>query len=176
MKAYVGASVRSYWHTGNSEYSAKKWEGEKGTLYAIQVSWNRRWISWPLLSVTTEKARWLPGPNDPWEANMPIPKATALAEDLPTCPANPAVNITGPIPISSCVLSTLSPSSQHRHYFNAEFLKQQRMQITSATVLKTNKRFLYVSPVGTFRNLEPSVAQKSWEIWFSSDNRSWQGA
>lgn len=127
----------------------------KRTLYAIQVSWNRRWISWPLLSVTTEKARWLPGPNDPWEANMPIPKATALAEDLPTCPANPAVNMMGPIPISSCILLTLTPSSQHRHYSNDELLNQQRMQITwiretNNKALEPYRRFLYVKSVWTF--------------------------
>jgi hypothetical protein len=51
----------------------------------MQVSWKRRWISFPLLSLTTAKARCFPGPSIPLPANEPIPKATALADDLPTC-------------------------------------------------------------------------------------------
>ncbi len=51
----------------------------------MQVSWKRRWISFPLLSLTTVKARCFPGPSVPLPTNEPIPKATTLANDLPTC-------------------------------------------------------------------------------------------
>ncbi len=54
----------------------------------MQVSWKRRWISSPLLSLTTTNARCFPGPSVPLPANEPILKATALADDLPTCQNN----------------------------------------------------------------------------------------
>ncbi len=54
----------------------------------MQVSWKRRWIPFPLLSLTTAKACCFPGPNVPLLANEPIPNATALVDDLPTCQNN----------------------------------------------------------------------------------------